>query len=253
VAWSFDGSRIATVGVDAQVRVWDFASNRLLVTYSGHMGNTVNALAWSPTQYLLASAATDGTIHVWDATTGQQLTIYRGHAGSVNTLDWSPDGPLSSPGRAYRIVSAGDDASVQTWEAATGRNIALYRGQPAQVLSVAWSPGVYPSDSSSSALTGSRVACGRKDGMVQMWDTTADREVLSYRDSPPTSVVAWSPNGRRFAYACADKTIQIWDTMTNLKLLTFSHTASLRVMAWSPDSQYIASGGETSIQVWRAP
>ncbi len=195
VAWSADGKCIATVGVDALVRVWNFATNRLVATYRGHVGGTVNAMAWAPKQQLLVSAAKDGTVHVWDATTGQPLAIYRGHAG---------------------IVSGGDDTSVQTWEASTGRNVSIYRGQPAKVLSVAWSPDVYSSSLrsgySSSARGGARVACGREDGMVQMWDTTTDREVLSYRYSAPISVVAWSPDGRHFAYGSDDKNVEVWDS-----------------------------------------
>jgi eukaryotic-like serine/threonine-protein kinase len=255
VAASSDGSRIATAGADALVRVWDFATNRLVVTYRGHAGNAVNAMAWSPKQQLLASAATDGTVHVWDATTGQPLTIYRGHKSSVNTLAWSLDKPLE---RGYRIVSGGDDTSVQIWEASTGRNVALYRGQPRKVLSVAWSPNVYAStisrDSFSRAPNGSRVACGREDGMVQMWDTITDREVLNYRSSASISIVAWSPNGTRFAYANDNKQVEVWDTTTNLKLVTFSHTAPPCVMAWSPNGKFIASGGgDTMVQVWVAP
>jgi serine/threonine protein kinase len=254
VAGSPDGSRIATAGSDALVRVWDFATNRLIIMYRGHLGNAVNAMAWSPKQQVLASATTDGTVHVWDATTGQTLTIYRGHTGSINTLAWSPE--VFEGG--YCIVSGGDDTSVQTWNVSSGRTLALYRGQPAKVLSVAWSPNVYASslrlNSSSSISNGSRVACGREDGMVQMWDTTTNGEVLSYRYAAPTSVVAWSPDGRRFAYASEDKTVEVWDTMTNLKLLIFSHSVPPHVMAWSPNGKYIASGGgDAVIQVWVAP
>jgi serine/threonine protein kinase len=254
VAGSPDGSRIATAGSDALVRVWDFATNRLIVTYRGHLGHAVNAIAWSSKQQVLASAATDGTVHVWDATTGRVLTIYRGHTGSVNTLAWSP----KVFGGGYCIVSGGDDTSVQTWEASSGRTIALYRGQPAKILSVAWSPNVYVSslrfNSFSNMSNGSRVACGREDGIVQMWDTTTNSEVLNYRYSAPISVVAWSPDGRRFAYACEDRMVEVWDTMTNIKLLIFSHAAPPCVMAWSPDGKYIASGGgDTMVQVWVAP
>jgi serine/threonine protein kinase len=249
VAESSDGLRIATAGVDAIVRVWDIATNRLVTTYRGHLGNAVNAIVWSPQQQLLASAATDGTVHVWDATAGQPLIIYRGHASSVNTLAWSPQS--SSP---YRLVSGGDDTSVQTWEASTGSAIRFYRGQSAKILSVAWSPNVYKSPFGLNNPNSSRVACGRADGMVQMWDTTTDREVLGYRYSAPISVVAWSPDGSRFAYASENKMVEVWDTMTNLKLLTFSHTTPPRVMVWSPDGKYIASGGgDTTIQVWVAP
>ncbi|MBO0794837.1 MAG: WD40 repeat domain-containing protein, partial [Ktedonobacteraceae bacterium] len=79
-----------------------------------------------------------------------------------------------------------------------------------------------------------------------------DREVLSYRYPAPTSVVAWSPEGRRFACACADKTIEVWDTKTNRKRLVFSHAAPPTVMAWSPDGMYLASGGGDSVIEVRA-
>ena len=254
VVGSSDGTQIATAGMDALVRVWDFASNRLLTTYRGHSGQRVNALAWAPTQPILATAATDGTVHVWNSTTGQALAIYRGHTGNVNSLAWSPDANASPLGGGYCIVSGGDDTTVQTWEALTARAIATYRGQPARVLRVAWSPNVYASYLSIYAPNSSRVACGREDGTVQMWDTIARREVLSYRYAAATSVVAWSPDGQRFACATAAKTVEVWDIHTNLKLVTFAHTTPPLVMAWSPDGKYIASGGgDASIQVWRAP
>jgi len=85
-AGSWDGTQLATVGEDALVRVRDLASNRLLTTYGGHGGQSINALAWAPTQPLLATAAADGTVHVWDSVTGQTLAIYRGHTGNVNSL-----------------------------------------------------------------------------------------------------------------------------------------------------------------------
>lgn len=254
IAGSSDGTQIATVGVDALVRVWDVASNRLLTTYRGHEGERVNALAWAPARPILASAAANGAVHVWDSATGQVLAIYRGHTGNVNSLAWSPDANASPLGGGFCIVSGGDDSVVQTWEALTARVIATYRGQPARVLRVAWSPNVYASLLSTYAPNSSRVACGREDGTVQMWDTIARREVLSYRYDAAISVVAWSPDGQRFACATAAKTVEVWDINTNLKLVTFAHTTPPLVMAWSPDGKYIASGGgDTSIQVWRAP
>jgi eukaryotic-like serine/threonine-protein kinase len=261
VAWSSDGSRIATAGIDVLVRVWDVATNRLIVTYRRHAEgainqaptDAVNALAWNPAsqegfpgQQLLASAGNDGTIHVWDATTGQPITIYRGHTGSVYALAWSFDGKS--------IVSGGADTSMQVWEAYTGKSISLYRGQSGRVLSVASSPAGHLSLSGSDGTRSDpRVACGREDGTVQMWNTVTGREVVAYRHAAPIYVVAWSPDGKRFAFASDDKTVQVWDTLTNLRLFSFQHTAPVRVMGWSPDGKYIASGGDDkTIQVWVA-
>jgi serine/threonine protein kinase len=251
-AGSGDGTQIATVGADTLVRVWDVASNRLLTTYQGHRGQSINALAWAPMQPLLVTAAADDTVHVWESATGQALAIYHGHTGSINSLAWSPD--VSASPRGHCIVSGGDDSTVQTWEALSARTLATYSGQSARVLRVAWSPNVYSSLLSISALNSSRVACGREDGTVQMWDTLAQHEVLSYRYAAATSVVAWSPNGQRFTCATAASTVEVWDINTNAKLVTVAHTTPPLVMAWSPDGAYIASGGgDTSIQVWRAP
>lgn len=254
VAGSNDGARIATAGADGLVRVWDVVSNRLLATYRGHEGQRINALAWAHARPVLATAASDGAVHVWDATTGNILAIYGGHTGSVNSLAWSPDANASPLGGGYCIVSGGEDATVQTWEAFTARAIETYRGGSSTVLRVAWSPNVYASSLSIYAPNSSRVACGREDGTVQMWDTITRREVLSYRYSAATSVVAWSPDGQRFACATATKAVEVWDINTNLKLAVFAHVASPRVMAWSPDGKYIASGGgDSSLQVWVAP
>ena len=261
--WSFNGRFIATVGSDAQVRVWDFTSNLLVSVYNGHTGSTINALAWSPTAPLLATAASDGTIHVWDATVGQAgggpraITIYRGHSASVSALAWSPDGKY--------LVSGSDNGSMQSWLATTGETLAAYggqgqsqqQGQAAPVLSVAWSPdelGTLLGLPRIEGKSGSRVACGRADGLIQMWEVASEREVLAYRYPVPVRVLSWSPDARRFAYGSDDSTAQVWDTVTNRKLYTFSHTAPVRVLSWSPNGKYLASGGgDTTIQVWLAP
>jgi WD40 repeat protein len=87
-----------------------------------------------------------------------------------------------------------------------------------------------------------------------MWEVATNREVMVYRSLAPISIVAWSPEGRRFAFASGDKTVQVWDTLTNRRLFIFQHPASVRAMAWSPDGKSIASGGDdAAIQVWIAP
>jgi serine/threonine protein kinase len=238
VAWSPGGMRIATVGADAIVRVWDVATNRLIVAYQGHAGSLINTLVWSPKQQFLASASSDGAIHVWNATTGQTITIYRGHAGNVYAVAWSPDGKS--------LVSGGDDATVQVWYAFTGSTASIYRDQTAKALSTAWTP-----ETSSDVPLGSRVACGREDGLIQMWDVITNSQVLAYRYTASVSNLAWSPDGRQFAFASADKIIQVWNTLTNRRQFVFQQAAQVRVMAWSPDGKYIASGGDDAIvQVW---
>src|SRR5205085_2729951 len=78
VAFSPDGSRLASIGDDKTIRLWDTASGQQLRELNGHTGQ-VNSVAFSPDGRQLASASwQDGTIRIWDAATGQQLRELRG-------------------------------------------------------------------------------------------------------------------------------------------------------------------------------
>ena len=107
VAWSPDGSRIASASADETAQVWDATSGGHAFTYLGHSG-MVSAVAWSPDGTRIASGSGDKTVRVWDASNGKTFFTYLGHSGMVSAVAWSPDG--------RRIASAGGDETVQVWQ-----------------------------------------------------------------------------------------------------------------------------------------
>jgi serine/threonine protein kinase len=147
VAFSPDGTRLASGGADGTAQVWDATTGNRLFTYLEHSG-TITSLAWEPSGTRMASAGADKTVQVWDAATGSRLFTYRGHSSTVTSVAWSPDGT--------RIASGSFDKTIHVWSATTGVPF-IYRGHGHAVNGVSWSPD------------GMRVASASSDHRVEVW------------------------------------------------------------------------------------
>ena len=237
VAWSPDGSRIASGGNDKTVQIWEAATGKLLLTYKGHRGwlSLIRAVAWSPDGNRIASGGMDKTVQVWEAATGGGLHTYQVRTNHIWALAWSPDGS--------KIASGGADSTVQVWEVSTGKLLFTFKDHMHYVHSLAWSPD------------GSRIASGSSDGTVQVWEITTGKLLVIYRGHTSwVYSVAWSSDGNRIASGSDDKTVQVWEAATGKLLLTYrGHKNIVSSVAWSPDGSKIASGGQSkTVQIWQA-
>jgi WD40 repeat protein len=113
IAFSPDGTALATEESDGAVRIWDVASGREKQALPAVEGSSRKFLEFAPKGKLLASPGTPGNIKLWDAATGAEGLNLGIHRFYVCDAAFSPDGKI--------LASTGSDRRTVLWDTRTGR------------------------------------------------------------------------------------------------------------------------------------
>jgi WD40 repeat protein len=108
LAFSDDGRRLVSGGMDGTVRVWGLTDGSVRVM-TGHR-NWVSSLALSPDGRLLVTSAGEGSARLWNLDNGEGRVLPAA-LGDENVIAFSPD--------SRRFAIAGSDRVVRVWEVAS--------------------------------------------------------------------------------------------------------------------------------------
>ena len=197
VAYSPDGTILASASADHTAKLWDAASGKKLFTLKGHT-DQIWAVAFSPDGKHLATASWDGTAKIWDAATGRELVTLSGYTDRLSDIKYSPDGKL--------IATIADEKNIIVWDAESGKELLALADT--SLYSASFSPD------------GSKIASGYKDGIIKLWDITTKQVILTLSGGHDAQVyfVSFSPDGNKLVSYDLNDGIVAWDTHSGEQL-----------------------------------
>ncbi len=238
IAFSPDGSILAS-----GTKMWDLATKEH-VAILGEQHRS-HAIAFSPDGSIFASGSygsNDGTIELWDVTTKQHIATLRGHGSWIFSVAFSPDGTMLASGGS-------GDGVINLWDVATKQHVATLSDEEVNVSgagSIAFSPD--------GTILASGSGSGYTRHLLNLWDVATKEHIATLGGG--SEPVAFSPDGRTLASGSSGAGgggINLWDVATKEHIVTLSgHTRRVQSIAFSPDGDILASGaeGDRLIKLW---
>ncbi len=232
-AWSPDGKKIATVGGDRTLKLWNLNGEEIKNIQVGNDDNEIYSASFNPDGKLIAIGSNDKTLRIWDSELEELVTIGK-HQDLVSGVTWSPDGNI--------IASASEDKTVKLWDR-QGKLLKTLRGHQKGLRSVNFSPN------------GEIIASASEDGTIKLWNVNNGRVIQTIAGDKGNSKiysVNFSPDGKSIVFASngRDNSVKLFNLGERQPKTIAKHKSLIWSVVWSPDGKTIASASDRNVKLW---
>ncbi|HLN28697.1 MAG TPA: sigma-70 family RNA polymerase sigma factor [Gemmataceae bacterium] len=237
LAFSPDGSSMATGGIDQTIRIWDLANGKE-GRKIGPLGSVVGQVAFTQDgKCLISSGGLGNLIRLWDLTTGKELLALNAPKTSIASIAYSADGK--------RLASA-SEKTIWVWDVASTKLQHKLEGHAGYVSSLTFSKD------------GKSLLSASQDGTIRLWDCALGKEQRCIKTSNSRGQMAISPDGTKLAWNSLDlpETIALFDIKTGKELSQLAiepeqpgGRSSIFSLAFSPDSRSLIASSGTHLRL----
>jgi WD40 repeat protein len=192
------GRRLAAVGDDHSLRLWDVdgaSPNRRWIAHE----DWPRAVVFRPDGRMIATAGHDRRVRFWVLTTSEETepgrpepaaTVTPDPTQAILALAYSPDGRL--------LAAGGSGGKVFVLDGETGRTIRELDAPGADVRTLDFSPG------------GDALAAAGRGGRIRVWDAEGNPLWDMEGSGRLVRAIGFSPGGDFLAAAGDHPTVQLW-------------------------------------------
>lgn len=250
VAFSPDGKRLASGGMDRHVRVWNLEDGTV-AWKSEPQASWIETLAFSPTASILAAGLGlpeqgSGVVQLWNSIGGAYQRALYGHRSGIWALAFTPSGT--------QLVTGSCDRTVIVRNPFTDARIACFRGQGDSVLAVAISPD--------SQL----ISTANADRKIRIYaaptESAAGPVSGRHRQSSTPAAIAGEPHqalihmdrfnadGTLHCSVSEDRSARVWEVESGRLVAVLNHEESVTTATFAHRNRVVATACGHRTALW---